>query len=618
MTDTADAAYANQELEKLIDLLPERFRYSIRQLAAIQQLVEVVLDLGRPPVGRFLEGARKLSDIAVSQADLSHATDRVNDFGVDNRAGINGTLHRVSCMRNRDGNIVGVTLRVGRAVSGSAQILADILFDGRSVLLLGRPGVGKTTCLRDCARIISETHSRRVVIVDPSNEIAGDGDVAHSSLQHVRRLQVPPSRQLHEAMIEAVENHTPQCIVVDEIGTEEATAAARTIAQRGVQLIATAHGSKLENLMKNPTLSALIGGIEAVTLGDQEAGMRGVQKTTLERSEPATFDVCVEIVSRSSWRVHRDVNLAVDRILSGLSAGEDCRSVSANDLQAGAPAVPPEFAVRPWDLPNPSVPLRTLCDAEVPSAVAPLSSRQRPLGLPVQPQELPPPPSSTGDTSPTPASIAALAAAAAVQAPENAPFVFLHGIEASDCVGALRATGLLSALRICDRVQDADAIVTLRSLTKKGDWAVMAGRLENIPVFALKSGSRGNLTLGIRAVLGLESTHSTAPKKLAPIISTARDEDIGSLSAGSAPGQDPAAAATLSTASTGFAAEALEELRIAVEKIVMPRGRPVELSRRSLSVLKQQVEMVQSMHGVIGQQVGTLADGTTRLRILSI
>jgi stage III sporulation protein SpoIIIAA len=260
----------------------------------------------------------------VTKEDIAHVVARLRDFDEDNRAGIERSLHRISAIRNRRGDVVGLTLRVGRAVYGTIDIIQDLIEDGKSLLILGRPGVGKTTLLREAARILAEKN--RVVIVDTSNEIGGDGDVPHPAVGRARRMQVAAPSMQHEVMIEAVENHNPQVIVIDEIGRELEAAAARTIAERGVQLIGTAHGNTLENLLLNPTLSDLVGGIESVTLSDEEARRRGTQKTVLERRSPPTFDVLVEIQTRDQFAVHRDVAPAVDALLRGYPIEPELRT----------------------------------------------------------------------------------------------------------------------------------------------------------------------------------------------------------------------------------------------------------------------------------------------------
>jgi stage III sporulation protein SpoIIIAA len=279
--------------------------------------VEVVLDLGRPPEARFPRGGAFLAEEPIGRDDLAFVTERVGRFGGDNRAGIERTLHRISALRNRQGETVGLTCRVGRAVFGTVDILRDVVEEGSSLLLLGRPGVGKTTLLREAARVLADDLAKRVIVVDTSNEIAGDGDVPHPGIGRARRMQVPTPAAQADVMIEAVENHMPEVIVIDEIGTRDEAAAARTIAERGVQLIATAHGNTLDNLLQNPTLSDLVGGVQVVTLGDEEARRRGTRKTVLERKAPPTFDVLVEIESQDALAVHHDVAEVVDSLLRG-------------------------------------------------------------------------------------------------------------------------------------------------------------------------------------------------------------------------------------------------------------------------------------------------------------
>src|SRR2546427_1188638 len=305
------------ELDLLFQALPPHLNRAVKRLDHQGLLLEVVLDLGREPEARFPDHEVILDDTAVTAEDLEFVATRVGSFGDDNRAGIERTLHRISAIRNRSGQIVGLTCRVGRAITGTIDIIKDMVIGGKSILLLGRPGIGKTTMLRECARVLADEMKKRVVIVDTSNEIGGDGDIPHPGIGRSRRMQVRTPSLQHSVMIEAVENHMPQVIVIDEIGTELEAAAARTIAERGVQLIGTAHGNNLDNLMLNPTLSDLIGGIQSVTLGDEEARRRRSQKSVLERKAPPTFDVVIEIQDRDRVMVHSDVADTVDAMLRG-------------------------------------------------------------------------------------------------------------------------------------------------------------------------------------------------------------------------------------------------------------------------------------------------------------
>ncbi len=305
------------DLDALLTSLPPEIVQAVHALPDRLSLIEVVMDLGRRPEARFPDSEVGLLDREIVEADLAFVVEHIGTFGDDNRAGIERTLHRISAIRNRNGKIVGLTCRIGRAVYGTIEIINDFVESGKSILILGRPGIGKTTMLREAARVLADDMGKRVVVVDTSNEIAGDGDIAHPAIGKARRMQVRTPSLQHEVMIEAVENHMPQVIVIDEIGTELEAVAARTIAERGVQLIGTAHGNNLDNLMLNPTLSDLIGGIQSVTLGDEEARRRRTQKSVLERKAPPTFDVIVEIQDRERVVVHPDVADTIDALLRG-------------------------------------------------------------------------------------------------------------------------------------------------------------------------------------------------------------------------------------------------------------------------------------------------------------
>jgi stage III sporulation protein SpoIIIAA len=311
------SAVWDDEVELLAQALPPHLARALHERTDPTELLEIVLDLGREPEARVPGREILLSTKPVSEEDLQYVVGRVGEFGDDNRAGIERTLHRISAIRNRSGRIVGLTCRVGRAVTGTAEIFRDIVESGKSLLLLGRPGIGKTTMLRESARLLADEQRKRVVIVDTSNEIGGDGDIPHPGIGRARRMQVRTPLLQHSVMIEAVENHMPEVIVIDEIGTELEAVAARTIAERGVQLIATAHGQTLENLLVNPTLNDLLGGIQSVTLSDEEARRRGTQKTVLERKSPPTFDVLIEIQDRDRVAVHEPLAEVVDAALRG-------------------------------------------------------------------------------------------------------------------------------------------------------------------------------------------------------------------------------------------------------------------------------------------------------------
>ncbi|WP_347257658.1 R3H domain-containing nucleic acid-binding protein [Methylocaldum sp.] len=331
------------DLHLLIKLLPPELQKSLA-LQGQGELLEIILDLGRLPQARYPHAALNLSNQPVTREDLDAVIGALGEFGADNRAGIEGTLHRISAIRNRRGEIIGLTLRVGRAVFGTIDLIRDLVESGKSLVLLGRPGVGKTTKLREVARVLADDFGKRVVVIDTSNEIAGDGDVPHPAIGSARRMMVAHPDRQHAVMIEAVENHMPEAIIVDEIGTATEAMAARTIAERGVQLIGTAHGNTLENLVLNPTLCDLVGGVQTVTLSDEEARLRGTQKTVSERKAPPTFDIVVEITARDEVVVHLDTAQAVDAILSGTQP-KGIRRQGPVAVQSPVTASEPESAV---------------------------------------------------------------------------------------------------------------------------------------------------------------------------------------------------------------------------------------------------------------------------------
>jgi stage III sporulation protein SpoIIIAA len=305
----------DDDLEKLLNNLPFFIYQYLYNSSNKEKLIEIVLDLGRRPEGRFATGPEYLSQKVISWQDIDYIIKRISKFSGDNRAGIERTLHRISCIRNRQFLINGLTCRVGRAIFGTISIIRDLLESEKSILVLGKPGVGKTTIIREIARVLSDELEKRVIIVDTSNEIAGDSDVPHSGIGRARRMQVPKTDLQYKIMLEAIENHTPQVIIIDEIGTEVEALATRTIAEKGVQLIGTTHGNSLENLIKNPSLSDLIGGIQYVTISDEEAKRKGTQKSILERKSYPTFQLAIEVNNISSWTIHENVANSVDLIL---------------------------------------------------------------------------------------------------------------------------------------------------------------------------------------------------------------------------------------------------------------------------------------------------------------
>ncbi len=335
-------SFRQDGLQEFLNILPLSVRERLHH-QDLTKLVEVVLDYGRPAEARFSDHFDRMNDLVVTRHDIDFVVESVGEFGQDNRAGIERTLHRISCIRNRRREIIGLTCRVGRALEGTINIIDDIVRSGKSILLLGKPGIGKTTKLREVARVLADEVRRRVVIVDTSNEIAGDGDIPHPAIGSARRMQVSNPDEQYHVMIEAVENHMPEVVVIDEIGTELEAAAARTIAERGVQLIGTAHGQTLENLLLNPTLSDLVGGIQTVTLSDEEARKRGSQKTVLERKAPPTFDIVIELIDYNKLSVHSDVQKTVDLMLRGVLPRPQIRvQTEAGELQVVQEAHFPE------------------------------------------------------------------------------------------------------------------------------------------------------------------------------------------------------------------------------------------------------------------------------------
>jgi stage III sporulation protein SpoIIIAA len=433
-------------LDDLLSVLPPEIVSKLNEIARKDELLEVILDLGRVPTARYLEEELALSEEEVQHEEIEYVVTRIGEFDADNRAGIERTLHRISAIRNRHRRIVGLTCRVGRAVYGTIDIIQDLISTGKSVLLLGRPGVGKTTMLREAARILAE--DRRVVIVDTSNEIAGDGDVPHPSIGRARRMQVREPILQHEVMIEAVENHNPEVIVIDEIGRELEAVAARTIAERGVQLVATAHGNSLENLLLNPTLSDLVGGIESVTLSDEEARRRRTQKTVLERRAAPTFDVLIEIQDRERLALHHDVSAAVDAMLRGRAQPPELRYRDA-DGEVHIEAARPPARTR-------SAEAGYRRQTAVPS-----TKKQDEQGLPYSPT----PPRMPSSLSPI--------------------RIYAYGVARNrlrNAIKRLRVPG-----RLVNDLGEAEALVTTRSYYRKRMKAVASAEERQLPVYVLRS-----------------------------------------------------------------------------------------------------------------------------------
>ncbi len=484
--------FIEDDLNALLNALPPRIREPLALRPDKHELIEVVLDLGRAPEARFLSEDILLDAAEVNEEDLQYVTAHVGEFGGDNRAGLERTLHRISAMRNRKGKIVGLTCRVGRAVFGTIKSIEDLVMSGRNVLLLGRPGVGKTTMLREVARVLAGQGHRRVVVVDTSNEIAGDGDVPHPGIGRARRMQVPTPALQHGVMIEAVENHMPEVIIIDEMGTELEAAAARTIAERGVQLIATAHGNTLENLILNPTLSDLVGGIQTVTLGDEEAKRRRTQKTILERKAPPTFDIVVEIQSRSSVAVHEDVAKTVDAWLRGYPIPPEIRSVDdSGELHVERQAARRGPVEAPGREPGP----RGATAAAPRPAPWPRPAPQPAGGEAREPAidrfRVPP----TPERAPAPAVVPSMPAHVEEAEEEEleevgagkALRVFLYGVGREKVQQAAYESGL--ELEVVNELRHADALLTTKTHYRRGSGIVQSAETNGKPVYVLRKNS---------------------------------------------------------------------------------------------------------------------------------
>ena len=442
------------DLKALLSVLPPGIAQSVIKEDNNENLLEVIMDLGRLPTARFVEREVVLQQVEVSHDDLDFVVKRIGDFDADNRAGMERTLHRISAIRNRRSHIVGLTCRVGRAVYGTTDIIKDLIESGKSLLILGRPGVGKTTMLREAARILAE--NKRVVIVDTSNEIGGDGDVPHPAVGQARRMQVARPSLQHEVMIEAVENHNPEAIVIDEIGRELEAEAARTIAERGVQLIGTAHGNTLENLLLNPTLSDLVGGIESVTLSDEEARRRGTQKTVLERRSPPTFDVLIEIQTRDRVAVHTDVGSAVDALLRGYPLPPQIRSRIDGDIRIEH-AQPPSR----------------------PAAAGNQGFRRQQGG---EAQEN----STFAARSPNPAN-----GRGRERSGLQTMRIYPYGVARNRLAQAVKRLGVPAI--IANVASEADVMVTLRAYYRKRQQTIVEAEQRNVPIYVLRANTVGQM-----------------------------------------------------------------------------------------------------------------------------
>lgn len=620
------------DLDLFLELVPLRMRNELFMHQEIGKLVEVVMDLGRKPLARFPSGDWIISEQPVMLEDLHHAISKVGDFSDDNRSGIDSSLHRISAIRNRKMQIIGLTCRVGRAVSGSAEIIRDLVEGGGSILVIGPPGVGKTTLIREIARMLADDQKKRVVIVDTSNEIGGDGDVPHSGIGCARRMQVPNVNLQHNVMIEAVENHMPQTIIIDEIGTELEALAASTIAQRGVQLVGTAHGSTIESIVKNPSLQMLVGGIESVTLGDEEARKRKVQKTILERKGPPTFTCAVEMISRTQCRVHHRLDLTVDALLAGKSPLFEIRGLESEaENLIESSLFTQEDDVNDFELidkvekkdkmesdreyvkKKPKVEsdmeyvkkkdkvefdmeyvkkkvkvessdkeyVKKKDKVEYVSYSMQSSNEDKKIKFESDEEDDDHPNSKKSGTS-------------GYASKRTSPvYVYTYKIQEADLLQVATVMGLEEEIEVTDDIGIADAILASSAEMKQNPWIRSVAKFHQVPVFVVKSNTMAQMVKAIRMILGMDSIHSKQPLKDSSDIEIQDD----------APKRRP----------TLEEIDALEEVRLAIEYIVIPGGEAVELLPRRSEIVAQQLKLVES-YQLAAENSGT--ESNPRLQIL--
>ena len=552
------------DLNQLLDILPEFISTPIKQHPKQEQLIEIVLDIGRRPEARFSKGASYLSYRTIVWQDLDYILKRLGKFNGDNRAGIEKTLHRISSLRNRQGSVIGLTCRIGRAFFGTVSIIRDLLENNKSILLLGRPGVGNTTAIREIARVLSDGMKKRVIIIDTSNEIAGDGDLPHPSIGKARRMQVSSPQNQHQVMIEAVENHMPEIIIIDEIGTELEAAAARTIAERGVQLVGTAHGNALENLIKNPTITDLIGGIQYVTLGDEEAKRRGSSKSILERKAPPTFEVAVEIHNTKTWVIHENIEQSVDSLLQGqpLSLQERKLSLTGNNIIN-------------CDLISNKKEIRALTDE---SNKMSSDERKQKNGYVLDKLNR----NNDWKTKKT------TKVNFQLKKKLGGDFVFLYiyGVNNHDLKSLIKTLKL--PIIVTKEIQSADAILALSNLLKSNKKLRQISHSKKISIHTIQSNSLLQIAKALRVVV----KNTTVPTHQTSKIKTSQKK--------------------ISKIITKALLTPLEETRLVIEEIIISQKRVVDLLPRTSSVRRLQHELI-THYQLRGMSVGK--EPNRRLRI---